>query len=237
MIVNGARLEPDVSGGLYWPERRLYVVADLHFEKGSAYARHGVLLPPYDSRATLDRLADALARLTPEVVICLGDSFHDRDAADRLDEGCRERLAGLCAAHHWFWVAGNHDPEPPADLGGTCVESLAVGPLEFRHEPAATAGGEICGHLHPAATVRVRGSSLRRRCFVTDGRRSVMPAFGAYAGGLDVFEPAIADLFPGGFEAWVIGRDRVRPIKASALAMPARLAGGPTTPRIGKGVS
>ncbi len=225
MILNGVTLQPDVSGGLYWAERGLFVVADMHLEKGSSYAAKGQLLPPYDSRATLAILSEALARLKPEVVICLGDSFHDRDAAHRLDDDARAMLGALVAGRHWFWIAGNHDPLPPADLAGSCVEALAVGPLEFRHEPAARpAPGEICGHLHPCATVRVRGRGLRRRCFVTDGRRMVMPAFGAYTGGLDIFEPALSGLFPGGFETWVVGREKVRPVKPGHLSVPARLA-------------
>ncbi|MBT6202402.1 MAG: ligase-associated DNA damage response endonuclease PdeM [Rhodospirillaceae bacterium] len=227
MLVNGVALEPDVSGGLFWPERRVFVAADLHFEKGSAYARHGALLPPYDSHATLGVLEEAMARLAPELVICLGDSFHDAGAGDRLEPNVRERLTGLCAGRHWFWVAGNHDLSPPADLGGSCVDALAVGPLEFRHEPTQGAvTGEVCGHLHPCAGVAVKGRNLRRRCFVTDGARLIMPSFGAYTGGLDVFEDAIAGLFPGGFDVWIVGRDRVRAIKSARLSVPTRLAHG-----------
>jgi DNA ligase-associated metallophosphoesterase len=225
MLVNGARLQPDVSGGLFWPERSVFVAADLHFEKGSAYARHGSLLPPYDSQATLETLEDALSRLRPETVICLGDSFHDAGAGQRMTRETRDRLRALCSAHQWFWIAGNHDPDPPADLGGTCVESLAIGHLAFRHEPLpGPATGEVCGHLHPCASVAVKGRSLRRRCFASDGARLVMPSFGAYTGGLDVFEDAIAGLFPGGFDVWMVGRDRVRAIKGSRLSVPARLA-------------
>ena len=240
MILNGVALQPDVSGGLYWAERSVFVVADMHLEKGSSYAARGQLLPPYDSRATLATLAEALARLQPEIVICLGDSFHDRHASARLDAEARGTLAALGAGRHWFWIAGNHDPAPPADLAGSCVEALAVGPLEFRHEPAARpAAGEVCGHLHPCATVRVRGRGLRRRCFVTDGRRLVMPAFGAYTGGLDIFEPALSGLFPGGFETWVVGREKVRPVKPVHLSPPARLANGSgagkSAPPTGKG--
>jgi len=227
MIVNGAQLIPDVSGGLWWPERGVFVAADLHFEKGSAYARHGSLLPPYDSHATIARLEEAVARLAPELVICLGDSFHDREAGARLDEGCRERLKTLCAGRPWFWIAGNHDPAPPEGLGGSAVEALAVGHLEFRHEPSAGAvTGEVCGHLHPCASVTVKGRNLRRRCFVSDGARLILPAFGAYTGGLDVHEDAISGLFPGGFDVWLVGRDRVRPVKQSRLSVPMRLATG-----------
>ena len=227
MLLNGERLVADVSGGLYWPGRRLFAVADLHLEKGSAHARFGSLLPPYDSRATVERLEEAIARLDPETVICLGDSFHDPGAGARLDPVCRDRLRSLRSGRHWFWVAGNHDPEPPRGLGGSCVDALAIGALGFRHEPGETrATGEVCGHLHPCASVTVRGRGLRRRCFVGDGTRLVLPAFGAYAGGLDVHEDAIRRLFPGGFDVWLLGRDRVRGIGRDRLSPPRRLARG-----------
>ena len=227
--VAGVALEPDPSGALYWPERRLLAVADLHLEKGSAYARKGTLLPPYDSRATLERLRRTLARHDPAVVVCLGDSFHDDGAASRLDPRARRTLRELTARRRWLWVAGNHDPAPPTALGGCRVEAVAAAPLRLSHLPGDGAAGEICGHLHPCATVRVRGRGVRRRCFVTDGSRLVLPAFGAYAGGLDVFEPAFRDLFPGGFEVWLLGRDRVRRARSSLLSVPARLRAGART--------
>ncbi len=225
MLLNGSLLQPDISGALYWPERRLLVVADLHFEKGSAYARHGSLLPPYDSHATLEILENAVARLDPELVICLGDSFNDATAGSRLATEVRQRIRALSMQRTWHWVAGNHDPLPPSDLGGTCVESLAVGHLEFRHEPTpGPATGEICGHLHPCASVTVKGRTLRRRCFISDGACLVMPSFGAHTGGLDVSESVISDLFPGRFEVWMVGQARVRPVKGSRLYVPSRLA-------------
>src|SRR5688572_24584071 len=118
LLLNGARLIADLSGALFWPERGVLAVADLHLEKGSGFARRGQMLPPYDTRATLDRLAAAIDRVKPTLVICVGDSFHDRDAADRLDPGDRDRIRRLTDICDWIWVAGNHDPAPPADLGG-----------------------------------------------------------------------------------------------------------------------
>lgn len=222
MIVNGVRLEADHTGALYWPDYRVLAVADLHFEKGTSYAeRAGLFLPPYDSRATLESLVDVVARRKPEIVLCLGDSFHDGKAGHRLAEEDRAHIQRLSEAHEWIWIAGNHDPELPEGLGGRRAEEIAIGPLMFRHEPSRkTPAGEIAGHLHPCATVRVRGKSMRRRCFASDGVRAVLPAFGAYTGGLDVFDDAFAELFPGAFQTWLVGRDRVRKVPSKRLRQP-----------------
>ena len=215
--LNGAELVPDVSGALWWPARGVLVVADLHLEKGSSYARHN--LPPYDSRATLDRLAEAVGRLEPRHVICLGDSFHDRRAADRLAADERDRVQALAARVDWTWIAGNHDPAPPADWGGTVEHELTVGPLVFRHaaDPARPGAGEVSGHYHPKTRVRVRGKGVSARCFVADGRRLILPAFGAYTGGLSVLDPAITRFFPRSFAAHLIGKRAVYPYPRRAL--------------------
>src|SRR5579863_2090836 len=206
LALNGAELVADVSGGLFWPAEGSFVLADLHLEKGSSFARWGTLLPPYDSRASLDALEAALDRHRPRRVICLGDSFHDGDGADRL--GCAERLRlGELTRHYdWIWIAGNHDPAPPKDIGGQVIaDAVTIGPLTFRHcaEPASAAG-ELSGHYHPKASVRGRAGRLNGRCFVSDRRRIILPAFGAYAGGLDVRDPAISGLFPEGFAVHLI---------------------------------
>jgi DNA ligase-associated metallophosphoesterase len=208
--VNGESLVLDASGALWWPAQAALVFADVHLEKGSSYARRGALLPPYDTRATLRRMSEAIARRAPRQIIALGDSFHDRDAADRLDAEERETLAGFGRAADWIWITGNHDPAPPAWLGGTVLEEIVLGHLIFRHEPGVFAqAGEIAGHLHPCTTVTRRGRSLRLRCFVSDGTRMVLPAFGAYAGGLDLWDKAIGSLFQGAFGAFVLGTERV----------------------------
>ncbi|MGH6890004.1 MAG: ligase-associated DNA damage response endonuclease PdeM [Rhizomicrobium sp.] len=208
--VNGESLLPDSSGALDWPDARTLVFADLHFEKGSAFARSGQLLPPYDTRATLARIQSAIARYAPARVVALGDSFHDRGAWQRLDDGERALLQRLVCEVEWIWIAGNHDPAPPELSGATITEELVLRGLVFRHEPAAVpAAGEIAGHLHPCKTIVRRGRSLRRRCFVSDGMRLVMPAFGAYAGGLDVREAAVRALFGSGFLAYILGTRRV----------------------------
>ena len=208
ICVNGETLLLDKSGAAFWPAQSTLIVADLHFEKGSSYARRGALLPPYDTRASLKRLADLAARHAPKRVIALGDSFHDKDAAARLDAEERAALATLAGRAEWIWVEGNHDPEPPSWLGGRVEAEIALGLLLFRHVPSGQKG-EVAGHLHPAMLVRRNGLGVRRRCFVSDGAKLLLPAFGAYAGGLDVGDAAIVSLFAGGFEVFALGRDRV----------------------------
>ena len=213
--VNGEHLLLDCAGAAFWPAERTLVFSDIHFEKGSSLARWGTFLPPYDTRTTLKRMAALIACYEPARVIALGDSFHDRDAADRLDAEERAMLASFVCRTDWIWIEGNHDPQPPAWLGGTVTGEIAVGGLVFRHEPSAEPQqGEIAGHLHPCATVSLRGRSLRRRCFAADETRLVMPAFGAYAGGLDVRDEAIAMLFDGAFAAYMLGGRRVYAVAA-----------------------
>jgi len=217
--VCGEHLVPDVTGALFWPDASVLVISDLHFEKGSSFARRGVHLPPYDTASTLSLIEQVTAALCPRMVIALGDSFHDDGGPHRLDAGDSDRIRTLTAATDWIWIAGNHDPAPPAGLGGRSAHELCIGPFIFRHEPApAPQVGEVAGHLHPAGVVAARGRRLRRRCFVTDGTRVVMPAFGAYTGGLDLAEPAFAALFPDPFHAWMIGERGVYPVTSKRLA-------------------
>ena len=174
----------------------------------------GVLLPPYDTVATLSRLAAVIARHDPRIVIALGDSFHDRTAHERLSAPDREAIAAMQARRDWIWISGNHDPALPSDLGGVVASEVAIGPIAFRHEPTGAAG-EIAGHLHPKARVSTRGRSMERRCFACDGERAVMPAFGAYAGGLSIRDVAFARIFGAGFMAHVLGDNRLHTIAAS----------------------
>ncbi|ADZ71657.1 Metallophosphoesterase [Polymorphum gilvum SL003B-26A1] len=207
------------SGVLWWPEESTLVVADLHLEKGSSYARRGVMLPPYDTAATLERLATVIDAFDPARVVALGDSFHDADGSDRLPATYRAFLTTMQLNREWIWVTGNHDPVAPVRLCGETVREIAIGPLTFRHEPSEAAGaGEICGHLHPAARVRRYGRSIRRPCFVTDGNRLILPAFGALTGGLNVMDGAFARVFaPKRFSAFLLGNDRLYPFTAARL--------------------
>ena len=182
-------------GAAWWPAEATLVVADLHFEKGSSYARRGALVPPFDTAATLARLAAIVAATDPARVISLGDAFHDGFGPERMVEADRAALGRLQAGREWIWIAGNHDAEAVGDVGGVRVEELAIGPLTFRHEPRRGAIGEVAGHLHPAARVRVATGTVRRHCFAGDGKRLILPAYGAYAGGLDVASRAFGGLF------------------------------------------
>ncbi|MCA0245933.1 MAG: ligase-associated DNA damage response endonuclease PdeM [Proteobacteria bacterium] len=208
----GETLQALPMGALYWPTERLLAVADLHLEKGSSYAVNArKLLPRHDTRQTLDALATLIDTMRPRTVVCLGDSFHDRDAVARLPEEERAGIERLAARARFVWIAGNHDPAPPPAGWGDVAEEIDHGPLVFRHEAQfGPANGEVSGHFHPVAALTVRGRGLRRRCFLTDGRRLILPAFGAYAGGLNALDPAIAQLFPDDYDALVVGRDAVR---------------------------
>jgi uncharacterized protein len=215
LVVAGVTLVADLSGALFWEEQSLLVVSDLHLEKGSSFATRGTLLPPFDTAATLGRLAAVIARHDPHMVIALGDSFHDRTAHDRLSATDREALAALQARRDWIWISGNHDPALPPDLGGVVAEEVAIGPIVFRHEPSG-ASGEIAGHLHPKARIATRGRAMERRCFACDGERAVMPAFGAYTGGLSIRDAAFAKIFrTPGLMAHVLGDNRLHAIAAS----------------------
>jgi DNA ligase-associated metallophosphoesterase len=216
VVVAGVAILADPAGALYWPEERVLVVADLHLEKGSSYAARGVLLPPYDTTATLARLALVINRYAPRAVIALGDSFHDGGGPARVLDEDRASLRLLQRGRDWIWIAGNHDPEPAAGVGGSSAAALAIGALSFCHQSQAdAAAGEIAGHLHPVARVSGRGRTVSRRCFATNADRMVMPAFGAYAGGLNVRHRAFADVFGTlSFTAHMLGEGRLYAIAA-----------------------
>jgi DNA ligase-associated metallophosphoesterase len=204
-----ASLIADPEGAIYWPEHGLLAVSDLHLEKGSSYAARGQLLPPYDTAATLARLTRLIARYAPRCVVSLGDSFHDGGGPARLAAQDRDNLAAMQRGRDWIWITGNHDPEPADGVGGAFHARFTLGALTFRHLPGNGAG-EICGHLHPSARIAHRGRSVRRRCFAADARRLVMPAFGAFTGGLNIRDAAFADFFGTlKFTAHMLGDDRL----------------------------
>lgn len=207
LIIDGAAFMADLSGALYWPDESLLAVADLHFEKGSAFALNGMLLPPYDTASTLERLAWIIAYYDPRIVVALGDNFHDGDGAARLRPEDRSALYSLQQSRDWIWVTGNHDPRPMVGVGGEFAGSVACGKIHFRHEPGGDCdAGEVAGHLHPSARICQRGRTLTRRCFAADERRLVLPAFGAYTGGLNVRNSAFVRVFGGlGFTVHLIG--------------------------------
>jgi DNA ligase-associated metallophosphoesterase len=192
----GAEALLRASGALWLAAERLLVVADLHLEKGSAYAARGQMLPPYDTRETLGRLAAEAAQLRPRTILLLGDTFHDVGAEERLCAEDGRTLTTIAAIADLVWVVGNHDVDGPRALPGKTAVAWRAAGLSLVHEPAAAPRfGEVAGHLHPAAKIKGRVASVRRRCFVTDGERLVLPAFGAFAGGLNVRDAAFSGLF------------------------------------------
>lgn len=219
----------DHQGALWWPAQQLLAFADLHLEKGSAYAsRTTQLLPPYDTHATLRLMSEITARYQPKRIVCLGDNFHDEEGPSRLDASARASLQALMKGRRFVWIEGNHDAASALVLGGESAPSLKIGPLVFRHEAEPAHGeGEVSGHFHPSITVATRVRRVRRKCFVSDGMRCVMPALGAFTGGLDVFDAAFAPLFRGAFSAYALGRDRIYPFpQRSVLAAKHRLVPG-----------
>jgi len=207
------------SGALWLAAERALAVADLHLEKGSAYARRGQMLPPYDTRETLGRLEAEVDRLDPRLLVFLGDSFHDGAAEARMDAADGARVVALARGRSLVWVVGNHDADGPRGLPGDTAAELSFCGLTLRHAPRSGAQpGEVCGHLHPAAKVRTPRGSVRRRCFATDGERLILPAFGAYTGGLNVRDSAFGGLFARPPLAGALGRDRVHAIGWRSLA-------------------
>ncbi len=214
----------DLSGVLYWPDRKTLIVADLHLEKGSAHAARGLMLPPYDTRETLTRLAAVIERYRPRTVISLGDSMHDVDADQRITDGDLERLRKLQRRREWIWITGNHDPRIAASLGGEVRKHVELSGVTLVHAPATERGsgaarGEIAAHLHPVAKVVRHAQSVRRPCFIGDGRRMILPAFGAFTGGLNVLDPAVSGLFTAeSAQVWMLGRQAVYPLGLQHLS-------------------
>jgi len=219
IVVCGEELAGLACGALWRESDRLLIVADLHFEKGSSFARRGQMLPPYDTAATLAALSVLVFGYDPKTVVALGDSFHDNDGPNRLSSYDLFAIRALQRGRDWIWIAGNHDDDLPPQVGGDRTDSLEFGPLALRHEPQLERGqvGEIAGHFHPAARVVGRSGSARRRCFATDGRRLIMPAFGAYAGGLNILDPVVASLFTAPLVAFVLGGKGVYKVHRSRL--------------------
>jgi uncharacterized protein len=206
------------SGAMYWPAQGLLVVADLHLCKSERRARRwGAMLPPYETRETLSRLDAAIAVTRPATVLCLGDSFDDMLAAEALTEDEALWLARLQAGRAWIWVAGNHDPAP-LSAGGSHMGEYRAGPLTFRHiarrdavsddpgDPSGEMSGEVSGHYHPKVRLALGGAGVSRPAFLCDARRLILPAFGAYTGGLSALDPALSGLLSTEARAVLTGR-------------------------------
>lgn len=219
ITLHGVAAVCDPFGALYLPDFSCLVVSDLHLEKGAAFARRGMMLPPYDTLATLSLLSALIARYDPRMVISLGDNFHDRRGSELMPAPFRETVEELARGREWIWINGNHDPDGIFGLPGQSADELVLSGLVFRHEPSLISGrGEVAGHLHPSATVIRRGKAVRRPCFATDGIRLIMPAFGVLTGGLDLRHKAMQGLFDRNtLIAHLLGRDRIYSVRFANL--------------------
>lgn len=199
------------GGALWWAERRALLVADLHLEKGSWFARGGQMLPPYDSLATLADLTALVAATDAAEIWCLGDSFHDVDGCERLPAGAQQMLMALTASRDFIWVTGNHDAGGVIDrCGGRIVDEAVVDGIVLRHEADPTdPRPEMSGHFHPKLRVTQRGRNIARRCFVASATKLILPAFGALTGGLDAHHPEIIRAVGGNAQALVPIADRM----------------------------
>ena len=206
----GETFVPSPSGALYWPAQDALLVADLHLEKASWFARLGQLLPPYDSHATLTALAAEVERTGATRLYCLGDSFHDRFGCDRLPANARAILMDLTSRLDWVWIVGNHDPGFADHCGGRIIEEAEVSGIVLRHEAAPNdQRPEISGHFHPKLRLTINGRRIARRCFVASLRKLILPAFGSLTGGLDARHPEIVRAMSGEGVALVPVADRL----------------------------
>jgi len=213
----GHNFEPLPSGALYWHAQETLLVADLHLEKMSSFARHGQMLPPYDTGMTLARLEADLRRTGAQRLVSLGDSFHRDEGTTTLSETDRARLDRLMGMSEWLWLAGNHDPRPHA-LGGQCRNELTLDGLVLTHEPRRGTLGLMAGHLHPAAHIQIQGRATRRPCFVHDNRLMILPAYGASTGSINILSAAFDGLFHlPGLEVTMLGKDRTYPVSPKRL--------------------
>lgn len=208
--LNGTPLRARASGSLWLPDQRTLIVSDLHLGKAERHARRsGGLWPPYENAATLSRLEAEVEMLCPDSLVALGDSFDDNACIDGLTDRDRGRIVALAEGRRLIWISGNHDPLPTT-LPGEPMDEMSLGSLTLRHIAVETETGELSGHYHPKATIHARGRRISRKCFVFDKNRLILPAFGAYTGGLDVLNPAIASLFDETAEVILTGETVLR---------------------------
>lgn len=221
IIIGGNNAILDASGALFLTCENLLIVSDLHLEKGTSGARRGLFLPPYDSRLTLAALAGALAKYRPVGIVFLGDSFHDQHGPFRLPANELDAIKSMSQACELIWITGNHDPQLPGFLPGSVHCELNIAGLQLTHIPGRKLDpvSQISGHLHPVAFAYGHGRAIRRRCFITDGKRLIMPAFGAYTGGLNIKDKAFHGLFDtDALDVYLLGKTQVYPMPTAALS-------------------
>ena len=215
--LSNTRLIADISGALFWPEKQTVIFSDLHLEKGSWFAKQNVLLPPYDTLDTLNRVEKVVNYFKPTRVISLGDSFHDDTWMERISKAQIAKILNLTNNYEWFWIQGNHDPSGVPSLGGINLNDYLDPPLTFRHEAKReTRDGEVSGHFHPKAKIKLNRKSFSDRCFISDEKRVILPAFGSFTGGLNVMDKAISSFFRDDFKVFLLG-SKVRQFPKTAL--------------------
>lgn len=216
----GEKILFDPAGILIIERVNALVVSDLHLEKGSSFARNRQFLPPYDTVATLKQLKVLVEKYRPDIVVSLGDSFHDDYASKRLDSYALETINYIAKSRQLIWVTGNHDPSAPEHLPGECVNDITYAGIVLRHIPEPNLKGfEISGHLHPCAKIHVRSKTVRRACFVCDRKRLIMPSFGVMTGGLHLGHKAFEGLLKREtLHAYALGRDQIYPISPQNIA-------------------
>lgn len=206
----GESLQPLACGALWWPGESTLFVADLHFEKASHFAARGWLLPPHATAETLANLIGAVETTGAQRLVCLGDSFHDEAGPDRLSDETRRALTTMTRSLDWWWITGNHDEDAAATLGGRVMVEGRIGPLVLRHEAdPADNTPELSGHFHPKLVIRHRGRHIARRCFAHGPTKLILPAYGAFTGGLDIADPALQAALAGPATALVVEGERL----------------------------
>ncbi|VAW15937.1 FIG006285: ICC-like protein phosphoesterase [hydrothermal vent metagenome] len=214
---NGHQFVALHSGALFWPDENTLLVADLHLEKMSSFARNGQLLPPYDTGATLAMLRDDMEKSGAEQIICLGDSFHRDEGVSSLFGADLELLKELVSTAEWIWIKGNHDPSPH-NIGGKCVDQIGIKNLALVHEPSVDEHNQIAGHLHPGARIRINGRTSRGPCFIYDKRLMILPAYGKSTGNLNILSDAYDGLFEKkALNVIMIGKEKLYPVATKFL--------------------
>lgn len=209
-VFAGESFVMDARGVLFWPTQSMLIVSDLHFEKGSFLQQFAHPIPAYDTLDTLSRLEAIVHEYQPEQVVCLGDSFHDRHAGHRLSQADRQKIAQLCArVTSWHWVLGNHDPAIPDGLPGLSHGFIDCAGIRLTHEPTPTDRPQIIGHYHPKAKLKIKGQTIRGKCFLSHESLMLMPAFGSFTGGLDRQDDALQTLFCTPYQTYLLFEDQI----------------------------
>ena len=204
------------SGCLFWPTQKTLIVSDLHFEKGSSFATKGIFLPPHDTTATIEKLANACNTFTPETILFLGDVFHDTSSLKRMQPENRATLQSILDQHKIIWVEGNHD-SGHAPEGITCHEHYQIDTITFTHIATDSHDPEISGHYHPSVKFKHKGQKVRRPCFITDPNKIILPSFGALTGGLDITDPVYTGIIGNDFDIYALGHKNVHAVPKAKI--------------------